>query len=224
MAWLPSLHADIARDALASETLYAVINRREAFAKTMKKPTANLAVIVRTYIREIRPRAEAELACFRNKRDLETAIEHAALAINSEGRRYSHQRRIKRQALEEARKILLKEKAQLAAAIDFDEFFNAIEAALQSVSGLGELYLYDTSLRLGARLNLEPKRVYLHAGTRVGARALGLNWKKKALNMSDVPATLQSLRPHEIEDVLCIFKDRFNTPISDAEPLRSWCN
>jgi len=33
----------------------------------------------------------------------------------------------------------------------------------------------DTTLRIGAKLNLFPKKVYLHPGTRRSARALGLD-------------------------------------------------
>ena len=75
-----------------------------------------------------------------------------------------------------------------------------------TVGGLGELYVYDTALRIGAKLNLLPNKVYLHAGTRSGAEALGFDGKATVLNVSDLPRELQKLEPHEIEDVLCIFK------------------
>jgi hypothetical protein len=54
---------------------------------------------------------------------------------------------------------------------DFGDLFHLVGAALDSIHGLGELYVYDTSLRIGAKLNLFPDRVYLHAGTRLGAGA-----------------------------------------------------
>jgi hypothetical protein len=69
--------------------------------------------------------------------------------------------------------------------------------------------VYDTSLRIGAKLGFEPKHVYLHAGTRVGARALGLDTSASYLRASELPAPLRALRPHEIEDALCIFKRQF---------------
>lgn len=52
--------------------------------------------------------------------------------------------------------------------------FHLIDTALETIPGLGELYVYDTTLRIGAKLNLFPDKVYLHAGTRLGATALGL--------------------------------------------------
>lgn len=186
----------------------------------------DLKAIVRTCIRQIRPRAEAELEWFRSQPGLKAAIKHAALAVNSRGKRYSHQRRLRKKTLEQAREILLARQSRFAKAQDFDEVFDLVEAAVQDVHGIGELYVYDTSLRLGARLELEPTKVYLHSGTRIGARALGLNGKAKTLRTSELPKALRELRPHEIEDVLCIFKGKFMKPLPDLSggSIRSWCN
>ena len=186
----------------------------------------NLKAIVRTYIRQIRPRAEAELEWFRSQTSVTVAIERAALAVNSRGQRYSHQRRLKRKTLEQACEILCECEPRISRAKNFDELFNVVDTALQNVTGIGELYVYDTSLRLGARLSLEPTKVYLHSGTRVGARALGLDGRARALPLSELPAAFHELRPHEIEDVLCIFKDKFNKPASSIADkfVRSWCD
>jgi len=80
---------------------------------------------------------------------------------------------------------------------------------LSSVRGLGDLYIYDTALRLGSFLKLSPKHVYLHAGTRAGARALGLKLSEDFLRVTALPKTIQVLEPHEIEDFLCIYKAHF---------------
>jgi hypothetical protein len=82
-----------------------------------------------------------------------------------------------------------------------------IQRALDSVRGIGELYEYDTALRIGSYLRKLPKRVYLHAGTRVGAKALGFDPKLRSLNPRALPLPLRELKPHELEDVLCIYKD-----------------
>ena len=63
--------------------------------------------IVRTYIRKIRPRARAEIDWFVGQPSLQVAIEKAALAINSRGKRYSHQRRLKKVSLKQALGALL---------------------------------------------------------------------------------------------------------------------
>jgi len=98
--------------------------------------------------------------------------------------------------------------ARLEQTADFDELHQRVDQAIGSLHGIGELTVYDTALRIGARLGFLPERVYLHSGTRVGARALGLDWRATVLDVSDLPRELRDLRPHEIEDCLCIFKDK----------------
>src|SRR5262245_55785530 len=110
--------------------------------------------IVRTYIRWIRPKAQAELDWFARQPTLQAAIETAALAVNSRGKRYSHQRRLTKLALERARGALSKRARAMEKADDFSELFDLIDTALEPIPGLGELYVYDTSLRIGAKLNL----------------------------------------------------------------------
>jgi hypothetical protein len=84
---------------------------------------------------------------------------------------------------------------------------------LNGVRGLGELYYYDTALRIGASLRLMPRRVYLHRGTRDGAHALGLACKADSLDPRDLPKALAVLEPREIEDFLCIYKDQLSPEI-----------
>ena len=185
-----------------------------------------LDIIVRTYIRRIRPRAQAEIDWFAHQPSLQAAISNAARAVNSRGNRYSHQRRLRKVALERALDVLSKEAGAIERAHDFDELFALIDPALEPIPGLGELYVYDTSLRIGAKLNLFPDKVYLHAGTRLGARALGLR-AAATLDVSQLPKEFRSLRPHEIEDVLCIFKDELTalraSPVPQDIVHRSWC-
>lgn len=187
----------------------------------------NLKAITRIYTREIRPRAQAELDWFRRQPTLESAVEQAALAINSKGKRYSHQCRLKKVALEKARQALLVNSAALARAKSFDDLLSLVETILEPIGGIGELYVYDTSLRIGARLHLLPKKVYLHRDTRVGARTLGFDGRAKALEVSEMPSELRQLDPHEIEDVLCIFKADLKAIgvkyKKDELAKRSWC-
>ena len=84
------------------------------------------------------------------------------------------------------------------------------------------MYWYDTSLRIASHLkNREPEHIYLHAGARKGASALGIkivedngDWRKYI----DVPELRElseidsSLKPRDYEHILCINKNKF--PIS----------
>jgi hypothetical protein len=183
--------------------------------------------LVRTYILRIRPRALAEIDWFARQPSFHAAIETAALAVNSRRKRYSHQRRLTKLALERARGALSKRARAMEEADDFSELFDLIDAALEPIPGLGELYVYDTALRIGAKLNLFPEKVYLHAGTRLGARALGLR-VAATLDVSELPKEFRRLKPHEIEDVLCIFNEALKAaavpPVTPHIFERSWCN
>jgi hypothetical protein len=187
-------------------------------------------VSIRTYITQIRPCVDKELNWFRQQPTLSEAIYLAALAINSKCKRYSHQRRLSKTALEQARDILLEneKEIELCRSQDFDDLFALLERLLVPVKGVGELYVYDTALRIGARIGLLPKRVYLHAGTRVGAKALGFDGNSKVLEVSQLPDWLHQLQPHEIEDVLRIFKDKLmkvpEQAMSEEFIRRSWCS
>lgn len=183
-----------------------------------------LDAIVRTYISQIRPNAEAELDWFRQQPTLLAAIEKAALAVNSKGQRHSHQRRLTRPSLERACQVLLDNTRVIANTNSFDELFHLLDTLLRPIEGIGELYIYDTSLRIGAKLGVLPDKVYLHAGTRIGARALGLDHRGDVLDVQTLPRELRRLEPHEIEDLLCIFKDEFEPGDTKSLAKRSWCS
>jgi hypothetical protein len=119
--------------------------------------------------------------------------------VNSRGKRYSHQRRLTRTALETANTVLSDRAKRVWGARDFDQLFNIVDAAVDDIPGLGELYVYDTALRIGAKLNLFPARVYLHAGTRQGARAQGEDARADALDMADLPREFHVLKPMKSE-------------------------
>jgi hypothetical protein len=91
------------------------------------------------------------------------------MAVNSRGKRYGHQRRLKRIGLERACDVLLRKAGAIERAPNFAELFALIGTALEPIPGSGELYVYDTALRIGSKLNRFPEKVYLHAGTRCGA-------------------------------------------------------
>lgn len=186
----------------------------------------NTEGIIRIYTTEIRPHANEELNWFKKQPTLSEAINLAALAVNREGKRYSHQRRLRREVLEQARNILLENQEDIKYSPSFDDLHNSFLRLLDPVKGLGELYCYDTALRIGANIGLFPERVYLHAGTRKGVKALGLDSKASALEVSQFPEWLHQLKAYEIEDVLCIFKDRFEIKpkhvVKDLKK-RSWC-
>jgi len=171
----------------------------------------DLATIVRAYIARHRPGSRDELRGFRDELSLSDAIKRAGMAQRRDGKRYSHQRRLQVVVLRAATAGL--QRARLNAATDFDDLHRRVEKTIGSLVGVGELMVYDTSLRIGANLGFVPSRVYFHRGTRRGARALGLDWRAKSIAVRDCPRQLRVLQAHEIEDCLCIFKSRFKRAV-----------
>jgi hypothetical protein len=165
----------------------------------------SITAIVQDYICRHRPNAIRELNYFRDRPSLEEAIEQAGLARTPNGKRSRHQSRIPAPVLQKATRRL--RRANLGQVSSFAQLIARVRTATRSVHGIGELYVYDTALRLGGYLRLLPRKVYLHAGTREGARALGLDHRSELISLNQLPVSLRRLRPYEIEDVLCIYKD-----------------
>jgi hypothetical protein len=165
--------------------------------------------ILRHYDTHHRPRVENERSWFASSASLDDAINKAALALDQRGKRFSHQRRIPKQVLQEARGALLAAKEEIKNARGFDDLLLIVTDHLRDVHGTGTLYAYDAALRISYYLNLLPTTVYLHAGTKAGAKTLGLSLNKPFLAMSELPSALRGRPAHEIEDILCIYKDQF---------------
>lgn len=176
---------------------------------TRRKVTgpASLTRIVEVYVRRGRPRAEEEKEWFAGMLSFEQALKMAARSQTVDGKRHSHQRRITRVALADAERCLLAAEHRIRSCSDFDQLHALIDELVRPIHGIGRLYVYDVATRIGHALGLAPERVYLHAGTRAGAKGLGIGRGRKTVEMSEVPEPLRRLRPAEIEDVLCIFKD-----------------
>lgn len=161
---------------------------------------------VEDYVARHRGRAQRELRYYRVLRTDEEAVRRAALSQLPNGKRHPHQYRIPRVALEESSERLLANLDRLRAAQSFDELFALVNAVIRPIPKIGELAVYDTSLRIGARFGLEPEKVYVHAGTRAGARALGFDGDRETIEMHELPAPIRQLTAREAEDLLCIYK------------------
>lgn len=171
-----------------------------------------LKSIVKHYIRRYQNSAVAESKCFQNI-PLKQAIEKAALAQDKDGKRFDHQRRIPKNVLCQSKERLLSRMADLQVVDSFETLHKLVKTTIDPIQGVGELTVYDTAFRIGVNLTLKPKVVYLHAGTRQGARylqkAYPLDVLREFLDVHDMPKPLQQLKPSEIEDVLCIYKKCF---------------
>jgi hypothetical protein len=163
------------------------------------------------YRRDFRPRIDAEDEWFANQPSLALAISFAGLARDWRGKRLPHGNRLRPKELQKAEAVLLGAQGSIARCRSFDELLGVVSGCLKTIWRDPELFSYDTALRIGAKLGFTPDKVYLHRGTRVGARALGLDTRPSFLTMDQLPSFLQVLEPREVEDFLCIFKKEFGS-------------
>ena len=161
--------------------------------------------VVRHYINAYRPAATAEMELYAGLPSLSAAVDGVGHARTPDGGRHSHQRRIRASVLHRAYVRLSGIRFEQCGT--FEDLHDAICGVIGHLHGIGELTVYDTAVRLGAHLGLEPQMVYLHAGTRAGAHALGLTGQRGRLAMSRLPSAFRRLSAREAEDCLCIYKD-----------------
>jgi hypothetical protein len=187
-----------------------------------------LVALVEHYITHHRPVVELYLEWFRSHPTMKDAITSAALAQDCHGKRFLHQWRLRKGSLRSAERILLKHAKSLEACQSFQELHDKVEDRLKDTKWLGELYVYDVSLRLGAKLDIYPELVYLHAGTRVGAACFNPEWKSRkdwsAIEVNDLPPPLRELQPFELEDFLCCGMDcdQWLKRVGIYPPKSSW--
>lgn len=162
--------------------------------------------VVRSYKQCCRLHHFEQLQFYKAQNSLSDVIEKAALAKRPDGKRHPHQTRIRREVLQSAKNILMRYSHNLRNCKTFSELHAKIEKLIGDIDGIGELTVYDTALRIGTYLGLEPELIYLHAGVRGGVKALGLNHRLHTLEKSKLPREFHVLGPHEIEDCLCIYK------------------
>ena len=109
---------------------------------------------------------------------------------------------------------------------DFEELYDFTKSVIGNINGIGPLTIYDTARRIGHLLDspIYPKMyVYLSAGAEEGAKILlnttHVDFRESIDLFRPIFGTLGSIY---IEDMLCIFKNRFTktpTPIKNNSRL-----
>lgn len=182
--------------------------------------------IVDDYLKKYAPLLDREICYFKEQPSVIEAINKAAMAEMSSGKRSSHQPYYKffDTEMEEARLHLLAKEKQIHTCRDFDEIHEVVGEAIGIVYKKAVLYVYDTSWKIGANLGIEPDRVYIHAGTRVGVKALGLNSRREIIEVTEFPTPLHRLRPIHIENFLCIYKKCLSGQCNSDQLPRQGCS
>lgn len=133
---------------------------------------------------------------------------HQEVFLDKQG----NERGVPYEVSKQVRENLIKRINDLLKARTFDEIFQIVTEC--KVKGFGELSIYDTAMRIASNMNIEPDKVYLHAGARKGMEILedkgyvdeGSS-KKKYVELKDMPKPMQALKAAETEHLLCSMKE-----------------
>lgn len=140
----------------------------------------------------------------RDSPDFATAVDRAVRSIKPDGKMHPHQTKVRLESrLEFGRRILLVQHLIMPEDTfhDFWLMLNAIKPW-----GIAEMTVYDVAERAARYLRKAPDRVYLHAGVRMGAVALGISVKgKEWLMPEELPPELRELPMDAAEDFLCCY-------------------
>ena len=170
------------------------------------KHLGSIQEIAADYIRRVRSGVKLELSFYASRASMAEAIRVGANARTVDDKRHDHQRRIPGESLAELARRLLASESEVKASTTFAQLHDLVKHLAEGVYRIGKLTIYDTSVRIGAKLGLAPQAVYLHAGTRKGAAALGMDTNQESIDPGLLPSEFKKLEPYEIEDVLCIYK------------------
>ena len=89
---------------------------------------------------------------------------------------------------------------------DFKSIIDKVRKLASDIYGIGELTIYDTATCIGCPLGVYPDEVFIHAGTKVGARALDVKGNVVSKDkFVKVCKAFEKLSPIQIEDFLCIY-------------------
>jgi hypothetical protein len=162
--------------------------------------------------------SRGEMRFFEIQRSPSAAIRKAALCELPSGKRHPHQRRIPRALLEQVEARLQAIGRKLAKASDFAVLHRTVEDEVGGIKGIGALTVYDIAHRLGTHFGEAPQLVYLHAGSRTGARVFNIS--DDSFDPRILPKAFSRLAPSEIEDCLCIYRDELRDGVHSRTARR----
>jgi hypothetical protein len=141
-------------------------------------------------------------------------------AINGDpvkGDKHRHQYHLPLKTLDDFSILLQQKEADIKKAQSFEALIRIIHQT--EYHRIGPVCVYDTAVRIGAWMGLEPKHVYLHAGTLEGYKNLigkdpsiqndEVISEIQYVDKSDLPTPFQQadLTCDQIEGIFCIYKD-----------------
>jgi hypothetical protein len=166
-----------------------------------------------TQYREGELRELHELERFFKSLSLTAAIEYAASGVTPHRKIHPHQRRIGVKRLRRSAALLKKFTAAIRKAKSFAGLFLITETVKSDMKGLGDLWSYDTALRMAFNRGktFYPKAVFVQQGAVMkGLKKIFLKipMKGQILPMKIFPPEIRQLMPFEVENFLSVCGSR----------------
>jgi hypothetical protein len=149
-----------------------------------------------------------ELERFFKSLSLHSAIEYAASGVTPHRKIHPHQRGIGVKQLRQSAALLKKYATSLRKARSYANLFIITEAVKSDLKGLGDLWSYDTALRMAFNRGktFYPKAVFVQKNVMKGIKKIfsKMPVKQRTLPVKIFPKEIQSLKPFEIENFLSV--------------------
>jgi hypothetical protein len=141
-----------------------------------------------------------------NTQSLKESIINASIGNTPSGKMDSHQWRVGRVNGTRGADMLLLRIAEIKKSKSFGDIFKITEEVRKEIYGLGDLWSYDTALRIGFKMELYPTEVYIQRGVIKGVKKILPQIKRteRSLPLSIFSNDLQKLKPYQAENFLCI--------------------
>jgi hypothetical protein len=149
-----------------------------------------------------------ELERFFRSLSFNAAIEYAASGVTPHRKIHPHQRGIGVKQLRQSAALLKKHGPLIRKARSFAHLFIITEAVKSDLKGLGDLWSYDTALRMAFNRGKKfyPQAVFVQRGVMKGIKKIfsKMPLKERTLPLKIFPREIKSLKPFEIENFLTI--------------------
>ena len=142
------------------------------------------------------------------------AISRAVLARRPNGKVHNHQSKQAKILPVWWHQLRTKERQTIMLHVEtFDQLYEYLWS--WRISGIGLMTVYDTAVRLGEALGVEPRQLYIHAGVEAGLEALvkrgyvknELIQRKRKIPMHYLPKPLRHKPADMVEDFLCTYRE-----------------
>ena len=170
----------------------------------------SLEIAINKYKEEVLPSLSNKRKKF-EAMDLKSAVKLASFGkIEENGKMDSHQRHIGYKICEVGAFQLLSLEDKFQDCKCFKDIMIQTDIIKNQILSLGDLWSYDSALRIGFNLKLYPLEVYVQSGVKDGVRkffggSIPKNIKGRTIQKQSFGEAFMELEPYEIENFLCVW-------------------